>query len=89
MKRIFTLILSIAALSATLGMHADIFSFLNVGAPRGPVKMPAATKIAQVEKIIENCYVDTVNTDKLAEEAIKAMLNTLDPHSSYSDPEET
>lgn len=89
MKRIFTLILSIAALSATLGMHADIFSFLNGGAPRGPVKMPAATKIAQVEKIIENCYVDTVNTDKLAEEAIKAMLNTLDPHSSYSDPEET
>lgn len=89
MKRIFTLILSIASLSATLGMHADIFSFLNGGAPRGPVKMPAATKIAQVEKIIENCYVDTVNTDKLAEEAIKAMLNTLDPHSSYSDPEET
>ena len=55
MKRIYTLILSIAALSATLGMHADIFSFLNGGAPRGPVKMPAATKIAQVEKIIENC----------------------------------
>jgi carboxyl-terminal processing protease len=55
----------------------------------GPVKIPAANKIAQAEKIIEACYVDTVNTNQLAEEAIKAMLATLDPHSSYSDPEET
>ena len=65
MKRIFTLILSIAALSATLGMHADIFSFLNVGAPRGPVRMPAATKIARVESVSENCSVDPVNTGRL------------------------
>ena len=28
-------------------------------------------------------------TNQLAEEAIKAMLATLDPHSTYSDPEET
>lgn len=51
--------------------------------------MPAANKIAQAEKIIEQCYVDTVDTDQLAQEAIKAMLATLDPHSTYSDPEET
>lgn len=55
----------------------------------GPVQIPAANKIAQAEKIIETCYVDTVNTDKLAEAAIVAMLETLDPHSTYSDPEET
>lgn len=54
-----------------------------------PMKMPAANKIAQAEKIIEGCYVDTVNSDKLADEAIRAMLKTLDPHSTYSDPEET
>lgn len=54
-----------------------------------PLKMPAANKIAQAEKIIESCYVDTVNSDQLADEAIRAMLKTLDPHSSYSDPEET
>lgn len=54
-----------------------------------PLKMPAANKIAQAEKIIEGCYVDTVNPDKLADEAIRAMLKTLDPHSTYSDPEET
>lgn len=46
-------------------------------------------KIRYADRIIENYYVDTVNSDTLAEEAIKAMLRTLDPHSSYSDPEET
>lgn len=54
-----------------------------------PMKMPASTKIAQAAKIIENCYVDTIDTDNMADEAIRAMLKTLDPHSSYSDPEET
>ncbi len=54
-----------------------------------PLQMPAANKIAQAEKIIEKFYVDTVNSDQLAEDAIVAMLATLDPHSSYSDPEET
>lgn len=54
-----------------------------------PLKIPASNKVAQAEKIIETCYVDSVDTDELAEEAIKAMLATLDPHSTYSDPEET
>lgn len=59
------------------------------GRDGGPIKIPAANKIAQAEKIIESCYVDTVDTEQLAEKAIKAMLETLDPHSTYSDPEET
>lgn len=68
--------------------QSDLLSLL-AGRGGGPLKMPAANKIAQAEKIIEACYVDTVNSDELAEEAIKAMLATLDPHSTYSDPEET
>lgn len=31
---------------------------------QGPVQIPAANKIAQAEKIIEQCYVDTVNTNQ-------------------------
>lgn len=77
------ILLSIPAMSA----QGDLLARLLGGG--GPMKMPAANKIAQAEKIIEQCYVDTVNTDNLAEEAIKAMLATLDPHSTYSDPEET
>lgn len=77
------ILLSIPVMSA----QGDLLARLLGGG--GPMKMPAANKIAQAEKIIEQCYVDTVNTDNLAEEAIKAMLATLDPHSTYSDPEET
>ncbi len=46
-------------------------------------------KLRAAEAVIENFYVDTVATDKLVEEAIIAMLKTLDPHSAYSTPEET
>lgn len=89
MKKYRLFILAILAITTTalpLSAQSDLFSFLKGG---GPIKMPAANKIAQAEKIIEQCYVDSVDTDQLAEEAIKAMLATLDPHSTYSDPEET
>lgn len=46
-------------------------------------------KLMMAEKIIENFYVDTINSEKLVEEGIKAMLKTLDPHSLYSDKAET
>jgi carboxyl-terminal processing protease len=36
-----------------------------------------------------NFYVDSTNIAKLTEDAITGMLEKLDPHSSYSDPEET
>ena len=38
---------------------------------------------------VANLYVDSVNTDKLVEDAITGMLEKLDPHSRYTDPEET
>ena len=46
-------------------------------------------KLRMAEKIIETYYVDSVNADKAVEEAIIAMLGTLDPHSVYSTAEET
>jgi len=45
-------------------------------------------KVNMAMSAIENLYVDTVNSDKLAEDAIIALLAKLDPHSSYSTPEE-
>lgn len=79
MKRYRLFILAILAITTTalpLSAQSDLFSFLKGG---GPIKMPAANKIAQAEKIIEQCYVDTVDTDQLAQEAIKAMLATSIP----------
>lgn len=39
--------------------------------------------------MINQFYVDTVNEDKLVEDAIRGMLDKLDPHSAYSNAEET
>ena len=52
-------------------------------------QLPPDQKLRFAEKVIETYYVDSVNTDKIVTEAIVAMLKELDPHSSYSDPEET
>lgn len=52
-------------------------------------QMSSESKLRYADKIIERYYVDSVNSDRLAEEAIKAMLKTLDPHSQYSNAEET
>ena len=41
------------------------------------------------EMAIKNLYVDTVNENKLVENAIRGMLEKLDPHSSYSTAKET
>lgn len=46
-------------------------------------------KLRMAEVVISQYYVDTVNEDKLVEDAIRGMLNELDPHSAYSTPEET
>ena len=46
-------------------------------------------KLLNAEYAIASLYVDTVNEDKLIEEAIKGMLESLDPHSSHTDAKET
>lgn len=46
-------------------------------------------KLMNTFQVISGYYVDTVNEPHVVDEAIKAMLHTLDPHSTYSDPEAT
>lgn len=46
-------------------------------------------KLRMAEAAVAQFYVDTVNEDKLVESAIRSMLEELDPHSAYSNPEET
>ncbi len=48
----------------------------------------AMQKLNMAEYAIANLYVDPVDEDKLVEEAIIKMLSELDPHSTYSSPEE-
>lgn len=48
----------------------------------------AARKLQIAEFAIANLYVDSVDERKLVEDAIVGMLKNLDPHSTYSNPEE-
>lgn len=56
---------------------------------QSPMNLTPEQKIAIATQIINNYYVEETNTDSLVQEGIKAMLKTLDPHSVYSNPEET
>ena len=45
-------------------------------------------KFRMAQMAINNLYVDKVDDNKLVEDAIRGMLKELDPHSTYSTPEE-
>lgn len=45
-------------------------------------------KLQIAEMAINNLYVDTVNEEKLVEDAIRGMLKELDPHSTYANAKE-
>ena len=45
-------------------------------------------KLQYAEVAINNLYVDSVDEQKLVEDAIRGMLEKLDPHSTYSTPKE-
>lgn len=48
-----------------------------------------ARKLQLALYAISNLYVDSTSETKLVEDAIVGMLEKLDPHSTYTDPEET
>lgn len=75
MKKNITLIFIAALICAGCAMAKSSFDAVN--------------KLRMAEMAISQLYVDTINEDKLVEDAIKGMLENLDPHSSYSNPEET
>ncbi|TAE22118.1 MAG: S41 family peptidase [Cytophagales bacterium] len=46
------------------------------------------TKYKEILQLIENNYVDTVNTDDLVDYSISKMLEKLDPHTAYMNPDD-
>jgi carboxyl-terminal processing protease len=72
-----TLVLLAVALSTAAQIH------LNFG-DNSPMR-----KLQMAEVAISNLYVDTVDENRLVEDAIKGMIEKLDPHSSYTDAKET
>ena len=47
-----------------------------------------AIKLDRTIRLINDLYVDDVNTEEITESAIRNMLKELDPHSSYLNKEE-
>ena len=73
--------------SITLAISAAIAVAAGIAASQA--QMTPNNKLRMAEAAIAQLYVDTVNEDRLVEDAIKGMLEGLDPHSSYTTPEET
>ncbi len=73
----FTLFLFVASLLYSLSGSAQSFT------------LTPERKLQLAEEVISKFYVEDVNQDTIVDEAIRAMLKTLDPHSAYSTPEET
>ncbi len=74
-----------AVLMAVLigGSLAGSAQFRINGGDESPLR-----KLQFAEMAITNLYVDSVDEKKLAEDAIRGMLDKLDPHSSYMTPKE-
>lgn len=66
---------------AGLAMFGSVLTMADYNSP--------IQKFRMAEAAISQLYVDTVNEDKLVEDAIRGMLGELDPHSAYSTAEET
>ena len=55
----------------------------------GDIDVEQLRKLQMAQMAITSLYVDSVDQKKLAEDAIRGMLDKLDPHSSYSNAKET
>ncbi len=55
----------------------------SAGNARGLLFYTPSGKVDQVLELIADSYVDSVSTKALEEDAIKGMLDNLDPHSQY------
>lgn len=75
MRNLRTVILPLVLLLAMIGVTAQ--------------KSNPLRKLQIAELAIGNLYVDSVDQQKLVEDAIRGMLKGLDPHSSYTTAKET
>lgn len=71
-----------------LTLTISVFMFICANAQTQEEK-DNAHKLLNAYSAISNLYVDETDNTKIVEDAIKGMLEKLDPHSSYTNAEET
>lgn len=81
MKKMKYLVAAVICAAATFGISAQ-YSRSNSASRQ-------QQKLLMVENIVNNLYVDNVDEEKIVENAVRGILENLDPHSSYSTKEET
>lgn len=81
MKKMKYLAAAVICAAATFGISAQ-YSRSNSASRQ-------QQKLLMVENIVNNLYVDNVDDEKIVENAVRGILENLDPHSSYSTKEET
>lgn len=81
MKKMKYLAAAVICVAATFGISAQ-YSRSNSASRQ-------QQKLLMVENIVNNLYVDNVDEEKIVENAVRGILENLDPHSSYSTKEET
>ena len=81
MKKMKYLAAAVICTAATFGISAQ-YSRSNSASRQ-------QQKLLMVENIVNNLYVDNVDEEKIVENAVRGILENLDPHSSYSTKEET
>lgn len=81
MKKMKYLVAAVICAAATFGISAQ-YSRSNSASRQ-------QQKLLMVENIVNNLYVDNVDEEKVVENAVRGILENLDPHSSYSTKEET
>lgn len=81
MKKMKHLAAAVICAAATFGISAQ-YSRSNSASRQ-------QQKLLMVENIVNNLYVDNVDEEKIVENAVRGILENLDPHSSYSTKEET
>lgn len=79
MKKTFVLLALMAGLTAQAQLLIN-----NQRTDDNPLR-----KLSIAEMAVKNLYVEEVDEQKLVEDAIRGMLEKLDPHSSYTTPKET
>jgi carboxyl-terminal processing protease len=87
MKRLRRAIVAAAALSAAFAAGTMAPSVAHSDGPRASPYRRLGI-LAQVLAHIENSYVDPLDEDRLIDGAVRGMVSTLDPHSSYLSPED-
>lgn len=81
MKKMKYLAAAVICAAATFGISAQ-YSRSNSASRQ-------QQKLLMVENIVNNLYFDNVDEEKIVENAVRGILENLDPHSSYSTKEET